>query len=136
MKSFRYTFVISILFYVNFLYADDNTSLGFDHSRKSAIKIASKSNAVVNNKYTALLENIKNSHFPGDDEHIAATAKYLIADQQRWLDYRATHCQLQSNVYVYPANSRMWVSNYNSCLSDMNKSRIKFLDDIGHEYKK
>ena len=108
--------------------------LGHDYPRQVVRKGAESSSITVEEKYKALLQLIR-SRISSDDEHMAETASQLEADQKSWLSYLEAHCGLTAYVYIYPAGSRMFASQYNSCKMGMNKKRSKFLDDVAYEYK-
>ena len=119
----------------NAVLANDITHLGHDYSRQLIANKAKESDALVEEKYTSLVNLIKTSNHPGDDEDNIETADRLEEDQKQWLVYREAHCQLTANVYIFPSYSRMWASQFNSCKLDMNNERIRFLKSIGYEYK-
>jgi len=116
--------------------SSDTTHLGHDYPRKLVANKAKVSGVTVEKKYRALLKRIKASTFPGDKAHVAETARYLISEHKQWESYRDTHCNLISNVYVFPSNSRMWASQFNSCQFNINEERIEFLNGISSEYNK
>ena len=109
----------------------DTTHLGHDYPRQLVANKAKLSSELVEKKYKTLLGRIKASTFPADKEHIAETAKLFIIDHKNWIVFRDSHCYLKANVYIYPSYSRMWTSEFHSCLNSMNEKRIKFFNLSG-----
>ena len=116
--------------------SSDTTHLGHDYPRQLVAKKAKLSSIRVEKIYKTLLGRIKASTYPGDKEHIAETAKLFIIDHKNWIVFRDSHCELKANIYIYPSNSRMWVSQFHSCQADVNEERIKFLKGISFEFEK
>ena len=139
MNSF-FKAVLSTLFLFaisNTLYASDSEEhLGHDHARKVARDRAESSNKAVEKKYTEVLRLIRSTISPDDeDEHTADTAQQLEQEHKSWLSYRGDHCWLEAYLYVYPAGSKMFSSQYNACKISLNQKRLKFLSAVEFEYK-
>lgn len=128
--------VLSTAVQANNVETSDTTHLGHDYPRQLVANKAKLSSVTVEMKYKVLLSRINVSTFPGDKDHNAETANYLESEHQQWKIYRDSHCQLKANVYIYPSDSRMWATEFHSCLNSMNEKRIKFLNGISYEYKK
>lgn len=126
--------LLTITLSVSAFATDPEGHLGHDYARQAVRQGAESSSITVEEQYKALLQLIR-SRISSDDKHMAETASQLEADQSSWLNYREAHCGLTAYVYIYPAGSRMFASQYNSCKMGMNKGRSKFLDDVAYEYK-
>ena len=108
--------------------------LGHDYPRQVVRNRAETSSKAVEEKYTELLQHIRSGITSGD-EHMSETASQLKAAQKSWLRYREDHCELTAYVYVYPAGSRMFASQYHSCVASMNDKRLQFFKNIAYEFQ-
>lgn len=111
--------------------ADSEEYPGHDHARKVIRDNSESSNSAVEKKYTELLQLIRSRFSPDDEgEHSANTARQLEQEHKSWLDYRDNHCWLEAYLYVYPAGSRIFSSQYNACTVSLNNERLKFLSSV------
>lgn len=130
--------LVTLLFYLTTgAHADESkneATSGHDHARQRAREDARTTDVALKQRFSEVLQQLRNAEYPhGDAEHIANTAKALADDQQRWRNYRDSHCNYQAYRYIYPADSRMFASEYHRCHADMNRERIDFLDGIARE---
>lgn len=132
---FTFLFMLSATVQADNIENNDTTHLGHDHPRRLMANNAKSSSVLVEKKYKTILSLIKASTFSGDIAHNENTAGLLITDHKNWRSFRDSQCQLKANVYIYPAYSKMWTSQFHSCQYDMNKQRIEFFNGIRFQYK-
>jgi len=101
--------------------------------RQRAADRAKKTDAEVLAKYNALLNKTKvliKADAGEFDEHNSLTPDYIKTEQQAWIVYRNSYCDLNTHMNVFPSDSLLAWQEYNSCIANMNEARLQRLDDI------
>lgn len=112
-----------------------NNHQEYGFARQKMAVQANSSDAEVSKKVWQLQQLINNSLYPGDAVHNAETIKQLQLEHRQWRDYRDSHCRLKSYVYTYPVVSKLSADEYNACKVAMNRTRLRFLNDISYEFE-
>ncbi len=113
--------------------SDNHQEYGF--VRQKMVDQANSTDAKVTEKIQQLQRMINNSLSVSDASHNAETIKQLRLEHRQWLDYRDSHCRLKSYVYAYPVISKLSADEYNACKVNMNRTRLRFLNDIAYEFE-
>lgn len=112
-----------------------NNHQEYGFSRQKMADQANSSDAKVEEKLMQLQNRINNSQYPGDVLHNAEIVRQLQIEYQQWLNYRDSHCRLNTYIYIYPVTSRLSNDEYNACKLTMNRARLRFLNDISYEFE-
>ena len=110
---------------------DDTPHLGHDYPRQQLHTAAKLSSKDIEQKSLAVLAAIKARIHPDDEgNHYTEMAAQFDVEQELWRQYRDSTCLLQAYTYVYPSSSRMFFSQQDACIHEMNDERLRYLDDL------
>ena len=113
----------------------DETWRGHDYPRKKTREAAQASFVELEKTITNLLREIKFAN--GSDEPAPENwdmAQMLEQEHNAWASYRDSHCQMETNIYVYPQGSMLFSHELNSCLLRFNRKRQTYLEGLANEF--
>ncbi len=117
------------------VYAED-ISLGHDYARKQTREAAQASFVALEKTVAKLLSEIRSANASDEsDSDEVDMVQLLEHEQNAWASYRDSHCQLETNIYVYPEGSMLFIHELNSCLLRFNRERQKYLEGLAIEFK-
>lgn len=136
LKFIIFVFLSLCLGLNGLLYADDVQSTappGHDYARQVLAMEVAVSDEALKKKERVLLELVADSGLLSDDEHNSETRVALAELYQAWHLFRDAQCEVNGYLHVYPADSRLFSSEYNACRLRMNRKRIDYLDRLENE---
>lgn len=119
-------------------YATDQQADNFahDYARKKAQAEAISSFKLVDKQYNRLREAIKKSSYPDDATHKNLSIKLLEQEHKTWMRYKESKCNFETNIYIYPTDSKLYIQEYNACSLRFNNERARYFEDLINELSK
>lgn len=106
-----------------------------DYYKKKTIQESQDSKQALKKKFDSIIKQLKENLPMGDKDHDKYLIESLEQNQKDWLAYQYSTCRSTSLIEVYPSTSRLYTQTMNSCLAELNKKRIKYLDNLIAELK-
>ena len=114
---------------------DDETWRGHDYPRKKTREALQLSTVELEKTLAKLVSEIKSAN---DSDEPAPEdwdmAQMITHEHKAWAAYRDSHCQLETNIYVYPVGSMLFSHELNSCLLRFNRKRQTYLEGLANEF--